>query len=322
MTIRERISLEIKVTERCNQHCLFCMNDDGTRSNGRDLPFARITRRIDEWSAERERARFEIGEIRMTGGEPLLALEGVLALARSAHAIGIRSGINTNGLLLDDDTAARLGDAGLGTVKISLDALTPSRLRQLRGPAASGDRAQRALALAVRSGFHVIARFTLCSLNRDELVPCFELADALGVEVFQVKPMIRAGRARSTRVFLERSALREAFEELARAASGAVTKAQVLCWPKEEAAGLDTKACGSLDKLYVATDGRVTLCNFIEDDRALGNLTNEPLAPIVGRRELDLVRGAYSHVVPRFCPQWRSMAGDEPGTESLPCCAT
>ena len=95
----QSIGIELKITNRCNLHCGHCMNEDSPCSSG-DVDIPLFVKRLEEKETNSAGSRFRIKEVRITGGEPLLALDGVTQIARACKELGVDCGINTNGTLL------------------------------------------------------------------------------------------------------------------------------------------------------------------------------------------------------------------------------
>jgi cyclic pyranopterin phosphate synthase len=116
-------SLRLSVTDRCNLRCRYCMPAEGMEWLPREdlLSFEEIER------IARALAGAGIGDIRLTGGEPLVR-RGLAGLVERLTAVpGIREvSITTNGVLLADQVDGLVA-AGLGRVNVSLDSLDPSR---------------------------------------------------------------------------------------------------------------------------------------------------------------------------------------------------
>jgi cyclic pyranopterin phosphate synthase len=125
------VTIEVKVTNRCNQFCSFCMNNDSSRSSG-ELNTPRFLERLDAWASDPDPSLPRPGELRMTGGEPLLRLGAVESIAVLCQRQGIKCGVNTNGLLIKQKTADRLKAVNLQVIKISLDSLDTDILRSIR----------------------------------------------------------------------------------------------------------------------------------------------------------------------------------------------
>jgi MoaA/NifB/PqqE/SkfB family radical SAM enzyme len=297
------IGVEVKVTDRCNQRCRFCMNHDGPE-RGAELERGWLLPVLRDWARAPERAGARLVELRMTGGEPLLCPATVEELARGCSELGVTTGINTNATLLDRATAERLRAAGLEIVKASLDTTEGDGYVALRGPPKRLPRSLAGMRNAVAVGLRLMVRFTLSALNQRQLLPCYREACDLGAERFQVKPLICAGRAQNEGAFLSPAETSAALEALRREAIGAGVAVEVLCLPGERAGGLRSTTCGSGRKIYVDTAGEVTICNYAATMPTLGNLRVDPVERVLQRRLEQLVAAPDGAPVPIGCPQW------------------
>lgn len=123
---RRHNNLRISVTDRCNLRCTYCMPEEVTFLDKKELlTFEELARFV------RVVAPFGVDKIRLTGGEPLLRRDLPRLVAMIAAIDGIRDvGLTTNGLLLAGQ-AKPLFDAGLRRINVSLDALDEGRFRQM-----------------------------------------------------------------------------------------------------------------------------------------------------------------------------------------------
>ena len=121
--------LRISLTDRCNLNCVYCTP---LEKNGY-LPHTDLLRHEEIARAAAAFVRAGVKKIRLTGGEPLLK-KNILELVRLLRIIpGLQElALTTNGLLLAG-LAAGLRGAGLDSVNISLDSLTPATFREITG---------------------------------------------------------------------------------------------------------------------------------------------------------------------------------------------
>ncbi len=119
--------LRISITDRCNERCLYCMPEGfaGWKERADILTYEEILRVV------RVATGLGLRKFRVTGGEPLVR-EGVDGFIAGLAAIpGVESiSLTTNGTRLAP-LARLLRTAGLGSINISLDALTPSVYRAI-----------------------------------------------------------------------------------------------------------------------------------------------------------------------------------------------
>jgi len=143
--------LRVSVTDRCNLRCIYCMPPEGVPlvSHQDILSFEEILLVV--------RAAVETGmdKIRITGGEPLVRA-GIVDLVRMISEVkGIRDiSMTTNGILLDK-YAAKLAEAGMQRINISLDTLRPDRFRQITRTGELAD-ALRGLESAGKAGLNPV----------------------------------------------------------------------------------------------------------------------------------------------------------------------
>lgn len=123
---RRHTNLRVSVTDRCNLRCTYCMPEDVTFLDKRELlSFEEIAAFV------RVAASLGVDKVRLTGGEPLLRADLPKLAAMIVAVPGIVDvGVTTNGLLLAKQ-ADPLWDAGLRRLNVSLDTLDPGRFRAL-----------------------------------------------------------------------------------------------------------------------------------------------------------------------------------------------
>lgn len=124
--------LRVSLTDRCNLRCRYCMPAEGlewfpTEETLTDAETLRLIRIGVE--------SLGIRQVRFTGGEPLLrrSLETIVASTKELvtdQGVAPQTAITTNALGLDK-RAARLAEAGLDRVNISLDTLDPQHYARL-----------------------------------------------------------------------------------------------------------------------------------------------------------------------------------------------
>ena len=117
--------LFFEITDRCNLNCRHC--GSSCRAEGRALSAEDVKRVLRSLNGENP-------TICLTGGEPMLH-PGFFEIAQCVRDAGFFWGMTTNATLIDAKAAARLKDAGLSTVSVSLDGMEASHdaLRRQEG---------------------------------------------------------------------------------------------------------------------------------------------------------------------------------------------
>jgi radical SAM protein with 4Fe4S-binding SPASM domain len=190
-------------TRRCNLKCIHC--GASKNSNAVELTTAQITGIVDEL------AGLKIAMFSVTGGEPLLRkdLLDVLAHARQR---GVKTGIATNGFLLDRPMADRIAQAGVHSVQVSLDGMEATHNDIRRNPR-SYAAAVRAIELLSEIRVPVLTvATTVTERNLPELNSLRGFLRHLGVLQWKLTAVMPIGRARRAGMSLDRERLISLFE--------------------------------------------------------------------------------------------------------------
>jgi radical SAM protein with 4Fe4S-binding SPASM domain len=176
-------------TLRCNLRCLHCGSSCEAKSPLRELETSEILSVLDTIAEDFDTSRIFVS---ITGGEPLMRKDLFEVVAHMTR-LGLRACIVTNGVLLDARNAARLFDAGMRTITVSLDGLEGTH-EAVRGKG-SYRPALAALGHARAAGMTTVEAVTCVRpANLGEL-PAIERAvrDA-GAELWRLLTIDRMGR--------------------------------------------------------------------------------------------------------------------------------
>lgn len=124
---RQIKNVRISITDKCNFRCVYCMPAEGLQWLKRNeiLSFEEIERLV------RVLVSMGINEVRLTGGEPLVRRDVDKLVASLSKIEGLHSlSLTTNGYLLKD-YAAKLAEAGLTRINVSLDSLARDKFFEL-----------------------------------------------------------------------------------------------------------------------------------------------------------------------------------------------
>ena len=186
-------SLRLSVTDRCNMRCGYCMPEESYVWLPRQslLSFEELNRVAGVFLG------LGAGKIRLTGGEPLLRHDLPALVRMLASQPGLRDlALTTNGILLADQ-AARLHEAGLRRVTVSLDTLRAERMLAFARSARHAD-VLRGIAEAGRAGFGRIKLNSVIirGFNDDEVVDLLEHARVHALELRYIEYMDVGGATR------------------------------------------------------------------------------------------------------------------------------
>jgi MoaA/NifB/PqqE/SkfB family radical SAM enzyme len=114
------ILAQIVPMRRCNLACGYCNEYDKVSD---PVPIAEMLKRIDKLGELRT------GIVTISGGEPMMhpELDQIITRIRDR---GMLAGLITNGFYLGPERIARLNDAGLEYLQISIDNVTPDEVSQ------------------------------------------------------------------------------------------------------------------------------------------------------------------------------------------------
>jgi GTP 3',8-cyclase len=166
--------LRVSVTDRCNFRCQYCMPAEGLPwlERAEILTFEEITRIVALF------AGMGVGDVRLTGGEPLVRREFPVLAGMIAAVDGVNDlSVTTNGFLLERD-AEKLVRAGINRFNVSVDSLQRDRFYELT---------RRDALDAVLRGLEVLASFpeahpikvnavAIRGFTEEEVIPFAELA--------------------------------------------------------------------------------------------------------------------------------------------------
>ncbi|MEM7577514.1 MAG: radical SAM protein [Planctomycetota bacterium] len=178
--------LRLSVTRGCSMRCTYCRPDfdrghDPAAFDANDVRF--LVGHLHE--------RFSLRKVRITGGEPTTRrdLPEIIAAVRDTGIADLA--MTTNALTLRRD-AARLRDAGLGRLNVSLDSLDAERFAVLTGVDGLS-RVLDGIDVAMGLGFEAIKLNTVVVAGQNEQdlpgLIAFAAARGLPIRLIELMPM-------------------------------------------------------------------------------------------------------------------------------------
>lgn len=162
--------VHVSITERCCLPCTMC--DIWKRPPGEELS-------TTEWTGVFDQVAAWAGPVGLnfSGGEPLMRRD-LPALVQHGASLGFTVTTNTNGVLLTEELAVQLEDAGLEELFVSLDGVRAETHERLRPRAGTFRRVQRALdILERRQRLQTIIAAVLHRHNLDEIPDLLTMAE-------------------------------------------------------------------------------------------------------------------------------------------------
>ena len=176
-----------ETTRRCNLACLHCRAAAGSGPYPGELTSDEGVKLLDHLAG--------MGQVVviMTGGEPLLR-DDIFDLAAYGTRLGHRMVMAVNGTLLTPAIAARLKDAGIQRLSISIDGATAASHDRLRAVTGAFDGALAGIAAAKEAGLPFQINTTVTRANRAELPAIHALARTLEAAAHHVFVLVTMGR--------------------------------------------------------------------------------------------------------------------------------
>ncbi len=166
----------LNLTERCNLNCAYCYIPEAMRRDGVQMSKDQLFTSLETLKAyfQKKLPPERLPQIIFHGAEPLLGKE-ILVAAIDRFGGDFRFGVQTNGTLLDSDTADFLKKTGTG-IGLSLDAPTSELAALTRKTWAGGSVFEKTLGamdlLRGYEGFNVI-----CTVTRENMAGLTQLVD-------------------------------------------------------------------------------------------------------------------------------------------------
>jgi radical SAM protein with 4Fe4S-binding SPASM domain len=306
LTVPQRFSFPLfavwNFTNRCNLACRHCYQDSEHRALGDELSLGEKLELVDQLGAS------HLPMLAFSGGEPTISRD-LLPVLRRAQRWRMHTTLATNGTTMTPKLAARLAEAGLRYVEISLDSVDPRRHDAFRGIRGMWRRAVQG-ARCVAATEHLRLGIAMCVHrgNFHEVRDMIRLAEDLGAGCFAHFNFIPVGRGlkmvagditpqqREELLALLNAKMQEGgigvistAPQLGRVclAGAAVDGGRVTCSHAGSGSGVKARVvakylggCGA-GRTYICIEpnGNVTPCVYLPH-RVMGNVRSRPVADI------------------------------------------
>ncbi len=260
--LKAPLTINWAVTNRCNFRCRHCYS---RADPSEELDSGTLRTGIEKIM------QAGVLSLNFGGGEPLLRND-LLEIASFASQKGLRVSMNSNGFLIDGETARKLKHAGFSKVGISIDSHLPDVHDGFRGIAGSYQRAVSALAHLRLAGIKTSISTVICTINHRDIDELVSFALRNGVHHLNFHNFKCSGLGYSNKDELDLSASEwKEFYLTAMKARQEVKELEIsLDDPIIASLGLRTETdslvkgsvCGKLS-LNIKSNGDITPCGFI-----------------------------------------------------------
>lgn len=173
-------------TRTCNLKCIHCYTDSEAKRYEGELS-------TDEAKAMiQDLAEFKIPAMLFSGGEPLVRRD-LFELVSHAVSLGIRPTLSTNGVLITEEIARQIKQAGFTYVGISLDGIGETN-DFFRGKPGAFEKAMQGFRNCVQAGQRVGLRLTLTRHNFKDLNNIFDFVEKEQVNRVCFYHLVYSGR--------------------------------------------------------------------------------------------------------------------------------
>lgn len=286
-------SFLFEVTTRCNNDCVFCYNvwKEDSKYPRKELSINEIKTLFDKVLLGVPTSSIHLG-----GGEPLLRsdLEDIVSYFKSKK---LSVSVSTNGVLLSEERAKSLVEAGVNRFEITL--LSSNRVihEEMCAHPGSYDKAQCAIINARKFKAYTSVAFVATKRNIDNVSDVMDICFALGAQEFGFYRFVPTGRGLVNKEELlpSQDQLNAALEILDKKAKDYAIKVNVgipmePCILRKKLENIKLSFCvGGLTKFTVDCSGNLRICE--QSPEILGSLfENSFLSLALSKRVKSLIR--------------------------------
>jgi AdoMet-dependent heme synthase len=175
-----------ELTKECNLDCIHCRAEAESAKFEGEMKLDDVRRVIDDIASHYKPI------LVLTGGEPLYRAD-IFQIAEYARDAGLRTALASNGTLIDESVAARIRDAGIARVSISIDGCNAASHDGFRGIPGSFDQALRGISFLRDAGVEFQINTTISRRNVDEIEKILKLAGDIGAKALHIFMLVPVG---------------------------------------------------------------------------------------------------------------------------------
>ena len=281
--LKAPISVQFEITEICNNNCIHCYNHWREDSNS----FPKSLEKKELLFVAEKLSKNQIFSVVLTGGEPLIAWEGLLSIIKKLVLSGIKVSLNSNLILLDKEKAVVLKDSGLKNILVSVLSDKMEIHDKLSGREGAWQATIEGIKTAISQGLRVSANMVLLQQNFDRIYETASFLKQLGIRCFsatKASPALNSKNFDNSRITKEQ--LRESLKSLERIKKELNIQVDILeCYPLCLIGDLNRfsyfarRSCtAGVTTCTIGADGKVRPCSH--SDISYGNIFEEELSEI------------------------------------------
>jgi radical SAM protein with 4Fe4S-binding SPASM domain len=279
--LRAPIRVAWLITHRCNLMCKHCYISASPSITSDELALPQV-KKILERIAENG-----VFIVYYTGGEPFVRKD-FMEILKYTSMLGLKIGISTNGLLLNDDVITELAKLDVIKVQVSLDGASKETHEFIRGPNTFEHTISNIKKL-VENNIDTGITFVCHKGNAHELRDVIRLALRLQVKGIKISPLMPWGRAREVlneyvfSSFMDRVRLITTVNSITKEL-GINLRNELYIDVGEPEGNEKIYGCPLVMGLTILPNGDVIPCEIfaesLNDEVLLGNLINQDISDI------------------------------------------
>jgi len=268
--------LRISVSPECNLRCKHCYVPDQKEILLQDERTKLISAEDTMNFMDNLLANYGLRKITLSGGEPLLSTiwykTKVLLKYACDHDLEVQ--FNTNGcgnVSIEEINSIVEDKKHLIFFHVSLDGCDADYVDDFRGCKGTFKEVLKFLEIANANGYATRIRYTATCKNLNQVIPCYEIAQRMGLDAFLIKPVFPAGYALKNQDYMvDLKEYENIQNELVKASIGSNTKIifPQPFFPDEKSIPVEANVkvlkcnCGST-AFYLTFDGKVYPCTYL-----------------------------------------------------------
>jgi len=189
MPVQPPFMVSYSITTKCNLKCKHCYSNSVDQASPDELSTEETFHLTDDLSS------WGIGLLIIDGGEPLCR-EDLLEIVKYASSKGIRTTIGSNGTLIDTTMAARMLEAGVMTIAISVDGADAQTHDSFRSIDGAFEQTMKGIEACRNAGLPFQLNMVIRKDTSSQLEDMLRLAVDLGANATEMFDLVAAGRAK------------------------------------------------------------------------------------------------------------------------------
>lgn len=283
-------TFQIDITPRCNSKCLYCLSSD-LMSHSEEMTTNQI---ID---AIKKAYDLEMYSLTISGGEPFLR-DDLFEILDFVNKYGVTTWIFSNGMLITEDIAKKLGSYKNVNIQISLDSSKSNNHDFQRGGKGFFKKTEAGIKNLIKYGKTPTIATILTPYNFDDLEDTTEYLYKLGINSIRVGTVwVNTGKAKENRerLYLDFEKTKLIGNRLLKLIDKYKNKINFSASPKmfnysknpELVSGLILGCDAGIENLYVASNGDVYPCYALAfPDFKAGNIKEDDISELWNKSDV------------------------------------